>query len=121
MRPVQDATVGGSHTSNLISESNDGRATPCTRQNGTATAAPLMVAGGFTNVADVMVDASGVTAVKPPQLTAACAAPDAPASARAIATPIGRLLLQLQLLLLLMRCIEPPDCAEWAHVPGLLV
>src|SRR5712664_3681428 len=80
MRPVQSAAVGGSHTSNLISESCDGLAVPCTRQNGTLTAAPPTVAGGVTIAADVIVDASGVTDVNWAQLKPAWLAPDAPAS-----------------------------------------
>jgi hypothetical protein len=71
MRPVQLAAVGGSHTSHLISESNDGRAVPCTRQKGTLTAAPPIVAGGVTIAADVIVDASGVTDARLAQLKAA--------------------------------------------------
>jgi hypothetical protein len=63
--------MGGSHTSNFISESNDGRATPCTRHKGTVTADPPIVAGGVTSAADVIVDASGVMVVKLAQLTAA--------------------------------------------------
>src|SRR2546423_14127412 len=88
MRPVQSAAVGGSHPSNLISESKDGLAVPCTRQNGTLTAAPPIVAGGGTIAADEIVDASGVTAVTLSQLMAAWAVPDTAASPRASATPL---------------------------------
>jgi len=71
IRPVQSAAVGGSHTSNLIYESGDGRAVPCTRHSGTVTAAPPIVAGGVTIAADVIVDASGVTVVRLAQSRAA--------------------------------------------------
>src|SRR5262245_36029851 len=68
MRPFQPARVGGSHTSNLISESVEGRATPCTRQNGTATSAvppgPVTLSGGVTIVALVIVAESEVTEVR---------------------------------------------------------
>src|SRR5882762_6553344 len=77
MRPVHAAAVGGSHTSNLISESCDGLAVPCTRQNGTLTAAPPIVAGGVTSAAEFIVDASAVTDVRLAQSSAAFAAPDA--------------------------------------------
>src|SRR5437773_12570899 len=99
MRPVQSAAVGGSHTSNLISESNDGLAVPCTRQNGTLTAAPPIVVGAVTIVADVMLDASGVTDAKLAQLKAARLAPDAAASPSASANPM---------LPLLAPCMTPP-------------
>src|SRR5881392_272828 len=99
MRPVQSAAVGGSHTSNLISESNDGLAVPCTRQNGTLTAAPPIVVGAVTIVADVMLDASGVTDAKLAQLKAAWLAPDAAASPSASANPM---------LPLLVTCMIPP-------------
>src|SRR5437870_13172878 len=102
MRPVQSAAVGGSHTSNLISESNEGLATPCTRQNATVTAAPPIVAGGVTIPADVIVDASGVTDVKLAQLKAAWVAPDAPASPSASASAIP-------IPLLAVRCMTSPQ------------
>ena len=70
-RPVQLSAAGGSHTSNLISESEDGRATPCTRQNGTVHCAPPTVAGAETTVAAVIVVASGFTAARPAQSDAA--------------------------------------------------
>src|SRR4051794_19147787 len=88
MRPVQAAAVVGSQTSNLISESEDGRAVPCTRQSGTDTFAPPMVAGGLTTVADVIVDPSGTTLVKPAQLTAPYTVPDVATSPSASAAPM---------------------------------
>ena len=99
IRPVQAAAVGGSHTSNLISESNDGLAVPCTRQNGTLTGAPPIVVEAVTIVADVMLDASGVTDAKLAQLKAAWLAPDAAASPSASANPM---------LSLLVTCMIPP-------------
>jgi len=76
----------------LISESNDGLATPCTRQSGTVTVFPLIVAGGVTSAADVIVDASGVTDVNWAQLKLAWLAPDAPASPSASASAMLPLL-----------------------------
>src|SRR6478672_6542260 len=70
MRPVHAASVGGSHTSNLISESALGLAVPCTRQKGTETAAPPMVAGGVIESAAVIVAESDVTARRALQSTA---------------------------------------------------
>src|SRR4051794_16783728 len=78
MRPVQSADVGGSQTSNLISESLLGRAVPCTRQNGTVTAAPPMVAGAVTESAAVIVEESEVTPSSALQSTAAWATPQVP-------------------------------------------
>jgi hypothetical protein len=91
MRPVQAATVAGSHTSNLISESDDGLAVPCTRHRGTVSATPLIVAGGVTIVADVIVDGSGVTDVNCAQVKAASLAPDAaviPSASASLMLPV---------------------------------
>src|SRR6267378_3976682 len=87
MRPVQAAAVAGSHTSNLISESEDGRAVPCTRQNDTLTGLPLMVPGGVI-AAEVIVHVSGAGDVSALQSVAAQFAPDAAASANATAAPL---------------------------------
>ena len=87
IRPVQAAAVGGSHTSNLISESDEGRAVPFTRQNGTLIVAPPMDAGGVTTVADVMVAASDVTDANCSQLNAACPVPYAAVRPSASARP----------------------------------
>src|SRR3981189_596461 len=92
MRPVQSAAVGGSHTSNLISESCDGPAVPCTRQNGTPTVAPPTVAGGVPIAAGVIVDASGVPDVNWAQLKPAWLAPDTAVSPSASASPMLPLL-----------------------------
>ena len=72
-RPVHWSLAAGSQTSNLISESDDGRAMPSTRQNGTVTRTPPTVAGAATTVADEIVVASGFTAASPAQSDAACA------------------------------------------------
>src|SRR5689334_19678394 len=86
MRPVHAAACG-SHTSNLISESDDGRAVPCTRHIGTVTFWPEITAGGVTTAADVIVVvASGETPVRLPHGIAACAAPDAAAKHNATAS-----------------------------------
>src|SRR5689334_20022112 len=73
MRPVHLSAAGGSNTSNLISESGDGRATPSTRQNGAVTLDPPTVAGAETIEADTMVVFSGLTLASPAQSDAACA------------------------------------------------
>src|SRR5262245_56414142 len=85
MRPVQSAAFGGSQTSNLISESDDGRATPSTRQVGTVTVAPPIVAGGDTRAAAVIVASAVVIATRPAQLVAACTPALSPASTSATA------------------------------------
>src|SRR3954449_5742361 len=77
MRPVHAVAVGGSQTSNLISESVLGRAVPCTRQNGTVTATPPIVAGAVIASAAVMVDESDVTPIRLLHSTA-CATPERP-------------------------------------------
>jgi hypothetical protein len=79
MRPVHAAAVGGSQTSNLISESEVGLAVPWTRQNGTVTAAPPIVAGGVMESAAVIVDESEVTDIRLLQSTA-CATPQMPSA-----------------------------------------
>jgi hypothetical protein len=87
-RPVQAAAVAGSQTSNLISESDEGRAVPVTRQNGTLIVVPPMTAGGVTTVADVMVAASDVTDDNCSQVYAACPVPYAAVSPSASAKPM---------------------------------
>src|SRR6266850_4885845 len=93
MRPVQAAAVG-SQTSNLISESYDGVATPCTRHIGTLTVLPLMTVPGATLVAEVIVDASGVTDVRAAQSRAAWLKPGAAAKPSASAAAIAFLLMR---------------------------
>src|SRR5438067_897594 len=93
MRPVQAAAVSGSQTSNLISESDDGLAVPCTRQNATVGVTPLTVVLAGTAVAAVMVAASDVTEVNCAQLSAAWPTPGAAAKPSAIAAAIAFLLI----------------------------
>src|SRR6185436_8473403 len=88
MRPFQPARAGGSQTSNLISESAEGRATPCTRQNGTDTSAvppgPVTLSGGVTIAALVIVAESEATEVR---LSQDCAVAGAGAGAGALPPP----------------------------------
>src|SRR2546430_6853497 len=79
MRPVHAPAVGGNQTSNFISESEVGLAVPWTRQNGTVTATPPIVAGGVMYSAAVIVDESEVTDIRLPQSTA-WAAPHMPSA-----------------------------------------
>src|SRR5437868_1432614 len=81
MRPVQSALPSGSQTSHLISESLDGRATPCTRQNATGAVAPLTTVPAATTAAELTVESAVATAARPLQSVAACAPLQTPARA----------------------------------------
>src|SRR6185436_4951809 len=109
MRPLQAAAVAGSQTSNLISESLDGLAVPCTRQYGTVVVTPLTGVPAGTSTAAVIVDASEVTEVNCAQLSAACAAPDAPAK------PTPSALTAVAMTVLRIPCMRSP---RWLSRPS---
>src|SRR2546430_17545210 len=69
MRPVHAPAVGGNQTSNFISESEVGLAVPWTRQNGTVTATPPIVAGGGVGAGARLLRESGGDEIRAPQST----------------------------------------------------
>src|ERR1700722_1280568 len=85
------AAAGGSHTSNVISESGDGLIVPCTRQKGAFTATgvggslPTTLDGGVTLVAAVVVASPKVLPARLPQ--SAATAPPALKNAHAATAP----------------------------------